>query len=112
MSFVEEMQELIGPNELLYFVEEDPLKFFINCNDFFFWGCADGEPIVEETFEELKAAIQEVGVDDGPLLYACRRRQMRPQNAMYCILNKANHKIFDACGPEREIDFLNPEEKK
>lgn len=86
----------------------DKLEMFINCNDLFFWGCADLEPITESTFPELKQALDDAGDGDGPYLYCARRRKMRPQGATYTWFDKKNIKLFNACGPEREIGFGNP----
>jgi hypothetical protein len=90
------------------------LEFAINCNDIFAWAVADCEPI--ETSEDVLAlglAFKDAGEEDGPILYCCRRRKMRPQGAVYKEGDKehiarVNWPLFDACGPEREVGFGNP----
>ena len=89
------------------------LDFAIICSDAFWWACADAEPIEsKEDIQNLKLALQDCGDSgsDGPLLYCARRRKMRPQGAMYKYIHQTNKHLFDKCGPEREVGFLNPNE--
>ncbi len=83
------------------------LQFFVICNDLFWWGCADLEEVTPDTFHVLEKALMDGG-DDGLFLYCARMRSMRPQGAIYQSLKKENWSLFDACGPEREIDIGNP----
>lgn len=85
-----------------------PVTFFINCNDLFWWGCADGEDITEENIHLLREAIKDLedyplSKADAPLLFCCRVRKMRPQGAYYSYLEKDVWHLFDAAGPEREV---------
>ncbi|MFW6016732.1 MAG: hypothetical protein ACOCRK_09870 [bacterium] len=48
----------------------------------------------------------------GHILYCARRRGLRPQNAWYNITPRQIHYLFDNCGEKREIDELNPKERK
>ncbi len=41
-------------------------------------------------------------------LFCARVRQLRPQGAMYRFLPSATWALFDACGPVREVNRLNP----
>lgn len=84
----------------------------VNCNDLFYWGCADSEDISEETFGEFIKAINECGGNEaiGADLYCCRRRKMRPQGACYSYIPKEYWELFNACGDARDVDFLNPYE--
>lgn len=95
--------------EELYWSEN--LEFFVICNDFFFWGAADAEGILQEDLELLEQCL----IDDdisGTLLYCARKRKLRPQGAAYkAFLLEESWPLFDACGPEREIDMLNPKER-
>ena len=88
--------------ELLW---DENLNFAVLCNDFFFWGTADAEEITPETLAELEQSLKDGGIKDGMLLYCARRRNMRPQGAMYKYID--NHELFNVF-PEREIDTLNP----
>jgi hypothetical protein len=113
MSDCEFIKELLivaaehGIMEELFWTEE--LNFSILCNDFFFWGASDGEPVTADTLPELKKALEEVNDSvDGPLLYCARMRGMRPQNAYYKYLMKENWELFNRCGPERETSICNP----
>jgi len=40
--------------------EYAPITFFVNCNDLFYWACADCEELTIENLPRLKQAIQEV----------------------------------------------------
>lgn len=112
MSFLEKVMVFIAKYELhgVIFWNED-LMFFVNCNDFFAWGCADAEDLNEETFPLLEKAIEDAGELDGALLYCARQRKIRPQGAFYKHLDKKNWHLFDACGEERKSGFGNPEER-
>lgn len=83
---------------------------FINCNDFFAWGCADGEDINEETLPELQKAVEDCkgDMETGALLYCARRRKIRPQGACYSMIPEELWPLFHDCGPERETGFGNP----
>ena len=84
------------------------LRFYANCNDFFYWGCADGEPISKDDLDLLESSINDSKDYNGVLLYCARKRKMRPQGAYYKHLEK-DKVLFDACGDEREIDIANPQ---
>lgn len=84
------------------------LEFWIVCSDLFAWALADLEKVTPEDFPEFKKALEDAGGDDGPLLYCCRKRGMRPQGAFYNHFDKENWPLFDACGPERETGIGNP----
>lgn len=85
----------------------------IICNDVFAWGCGDLEEVASiDDVNQLDRACEEAGEIDGPILYCARRRGMRPQGAMYKGFQKENWILFDACGPEREIDLFNPQNQE
>lgn len=103
-----------GPSEL---------QFFVHCNDIFCWGCSDCEEISNHAdLDQLEAAMNdaskpgknffgEPNIDydsDGMLLYVARRRQSRPQGAVYKHIDERLWPLFDACGPEREPGLGNP----
>ncbi len=84
------------------------LQFCINCNDVFFWGCADAEDVeTEEDIKLLEKCLSETETD-GMILYCARRRKMRPQGAIYKGIEEKNWPLFNECGPEREIGLGNP----
>lgn len=80
----------------------------IICNDLFWWGCADAEPI--ESHADLAALVQahDDSSEAGFELYCARRRRMRPQGAIYKYYSAEVQRLFDACGPDRSVDVLNP----
>jgi hypothetical protein len=99
--------------EHLYWNEN--LEFYFLCNDFFYWGCADAEDITsqedvdlfEQCIKDCKA-IAEQGEVYAKELYCSRRAKMRPQGAYYEAIDKRFWPLFDACGPERELNMGNP----
>lgn len=97
--------------------KEHPIRCFVNCNDFFYWGTADGEEVTPENIDVLEEAFREVvetpEVDIyyesywGAMVFCCKMRGMRPQGACYPS-KKYLWPLFDVCGPEREINLVNP----
>jgi len=87
--------------------EYAPVTFLVNCNDFFAWGCSDCE---ELTVEHLHVFVKACADDRtwGPQLYCARVRGERPQGACYRGMPKRVAEMFNACGPEREINLINP----
>lgn len=43
----------------------DPITFFINCNDLFYWGCADSEEIEAEDIPDFDKCFEDVRVAAG-----------------------------------------------
>lgn len=84
------------------------LTFFISCSDAFFWGTADAEVLRESDIDDFEQALKDAD-GDGPLLYCARRRDMRPQGAMYTSIDREHWSLFDACGPQRDAGFGNPQ---
>lgn len=80
----------------------DKGRFAIICNDVFHWACSDAEEVGEDDLQMLDQAMKDGGFCDGPMLYCARKRQMRPQGAMYGYIEKQNWPLFDAAGPERD----------
>ncbi len=105
------------------FTDGDELTFTVNCNDFFAWGCADGEPVCDSTAADLNQAIVDIGKASGDkhgtyiyseygcFLYCARHRKSRPQGAYYKHLPKWSWPLFDECGPVREAGLGNPYER-
>ena len=99
--------------------DPDTLHFFVNCNDVFEWGTADLEPIDDDAdIEALESTVWECEAirgygrgEDGFMLWVARKRGMRPQGAMYKHIDRELWHLFDAVGPERELDMLNPKPK-
>jgi hypothetical protein len=94
-------------NEILssLYITQD--KVFVICNDVFYWGTADLEEVTPENFHILEQSLK----DDefyGDILFCARVRKMRPQGAFYKSLDDNQKKLFNECGPEREIDLTNP----
>jgi hypothetical protein len=107
--------------------------FWVSCSDFFHWASADGEdiepediPLLRQCIADLKATGAETWEMEVPLLYAARKRGMRPMrlwlqrlrtggygketrsqeevdawNAKYGWTHELMHDLFVAAGPER-----------
>lgn len=108
----EELLKLMAQNdacdELYWSVKPDgDLRFWIICNDVFWWGAADAEDVTPENIDVLRECL-EIDALWGPTLFCARVRGMRPQGAMYKHIDEEMWPHFDACGPEREIDIGNP----
>lgn len=111
MSFLEKVMTFVAKHDLSWDISwTEDLKFFVLCNDFFFWACSDLEDLTEENFPEFVKAVEDAGTE-GPLLFCARQKKMRPQGAFYKHLDKKNWHLFDACGEERKSDMANPEER-
>lgn len=102
-------------DELYWRVKPDGIHWFVNCNDLFWWGTADAEDltaenvgVLEQAVADCRAADPVVGTLDASRLFCCRVRRMRPQGAYYPKLEKILWTLFDACGPERAVDYGNP----
>lgn len=83
------------------------VRFFTNCNDIFWWGCADSEEITEDNIDIFEQSLKDSKYY-GEYLFCARVRKMRPQGAFYKDLSEEDKKLFNEVGPEREIDFCNP----
>jgi hypothetical protein len=87
----------------------DTIEFFVNVNDIFWWATADLEPITPEDLPAMRQAVADVRkiteckhVSDAFVLWAARKRKMRPQRPAYHMWDKQLWALFDACGPERK----------
>lgn len=93
--------------------EYAPITLLVNCNDLFFWGSADCERLGPSNIEALEQALTDARAagdeHNAHLLWCARQRGMRPQGAFYKHFEEGIRPLFDACGPEREVGFGNPE---
>lgn len=105
--------EFDGTDGLWWRFDDGKLGMFATCSDFFEWGTADMEEIRPEDLELLEQAVKDTVELDGTNLWAgelfcARKRGMRPQGACYKHLPEVLWPLFDAAGPIREVDLLNP----
>ena len=79
-----------------------PAVALMNCNDLFEWACADAEPVTAEELPALHAAWM-ADRSDGPLLWACRKRQQRPQEKLELRMRARGEwtTAFDALPPRK-----------
>jgi hypothetical protein len=86
-------------------VRDGQVRWFTNVNDVFYWGTADAERITAEDLDDLEQAYKDaeaVGSYRGGMLWACRKRGMRPQTPYFKYFSLDERDLFLACGPERE----------
>lgn len=59
-------------------LEPETVVLFVNCNDLFFWGCADAENV---TYSEIQPLFEAFRADGhrGVERWCCLKRGMRPQ---------------------------------
>lgn len=92
--------------------EYAPVTFIVGCNDFFYWGSADGERLTADNVDVFEQAFSDCKALGhacfGPLLFCARVRRMRPQGCCY-PKERELWPLFDACGPKREVDLGNPD---
>lgn len=95
------VEDLLLAKRLNLRIEDGNILTWVNCNDTFFWGDADGEDITLAELSDLARCYQLT--KHGGDLWVCRKREMRPQWALYrkCIPEAEWH-LFDAAGPERD----------
>ena len=102
---------------LIWWFDEDRLFLGIDVSDFFFWGCSDYEEITEDNLDRLASTLRYLDENYeflnayGPKLFVARERKCRPQGASY-PRNEIINKLFNECGPPREIVPGNPQERK
>ena len=109
----------IGLESFYLFKQDGVVTTWVNCSDVFFWGTADFEQVTAENIIELERACSDAQAAGdfnevyGPELFCARVRKMRPQGAWYKgdADSKALRELFDACGPRRTPDILNPKEQ-
>jgi len=109
--------------------EYAPVTFWVNCNDLFYWACADCETITTENFDLILQTVNDVAAAMGAVsprsrdknvpfketydawksvggyaaeLWCCRVRGMRPQQPCYKNIPDVLKPFFDAAGPERD----------
>lgn len=93
--------------------DNDVVTYGINTNDLFFWGTADVVYVTPDNVDMLERAIADLKVVGSCYvaysgeLFACRVSGMRPQGAAYPAY-KELWELFDACGPVRKLDIVNP----
>ncbi len=106
-----------GPSndELWWRTDSDyaPITLLVNCNDLFFWGCADSETLTPADLDDLEKAVADAKAagdeHHGHLFWVARKRGMRPQGAYYKYFEGSLPELFNACGSERETGLGNPE---
>lgn len=105
--------ELDATDSLWWSFTDGKPQLYAKCSDFFEWGTADNEEIHPEDLDLLEQCVKDVTELDhtnmwAGELFAARKRKQRPQGACYKHLPEALWPLFDAAGPVRQTDLLNP----
>ena len=86
-----------------------------NTNDLFYWGCGDAEDITPDDMGLLNSTASELEAMGKScylgVLFAARKRRLRPQGACYPERDLDLCLLLDACGPYREPQLGNPQER-
>lgn len=98
-----------------FHLQDDVVRYMINCNDVFFWGASDAVEVTPDNLSVLEdsyADLKALGGDNvayyyTDLLFASRITGMRPQGCVY-PKDREVWPLLDECGPEREIELGNP----
>jgi len=72
--------EFLETGDLNLYFKDSKVYMYVNCNDIFYWACADSEKI---QFEEIPDLIK-----DGPILWCCKKRNLGPQTPVVDYLKK------------------------
>lgn len=75
ISKEEALAEMLAADGLLFGPDDDMPGIEINCNDLFYWACADSEPLPEDDILPFYRAWK-AGKDTE---WVCVRRNLRPQ---------------------------------
>lgn len=85
------------------------IKFFVLCNDMFWWGTADSEWVTNEDIPELQRAYDDLENSEchevwAPQLWISRKRGMRPQRPWWDRerIPDPVKELFKAAGPHRD----------
>lgn len=110
-EFIDEeycLTKLLEAEQLFIFPSEDGnFRFAANCNDLFFWGCADAEII---PYKEIIPAWRSFKATGCLTKWSCMRRKMRPQHTIEKHMKERGE--WDAeleSLPVREVSFGNPD---
>jgi len=92
------------------------INLWVNCNDEFIWGCADGEDLPMDKVEEyyqMWAKDKESSHFSNSMLWVCRQRNMKPQKPIVDDMKKAGlwTEEWEAL-PDNEFDNVLPDECK
>lgn len=94
-------------DQLFIFPSKDGnFVFAANCNDLFFWGCADAEVI---PYNDIIPAWRSFRATGCLTKWACLRRKMRPQHTIEKRMKERGEWDADLESlPVREVSFGNP----
>lgn len=95
-----DVEDFLIKDKIQLHLSGDTVGMSINCNDLFWWACADGEDFELSDLPEFKKAFDESS-KNGERLWCCRKRGMRPLKPYYKYFDESEKALFDAAGPER-----------
>lgn len=109
MDFIEKLLKLTAQFHSCdsIFWDED-LRFYVNCNDVFDWGCSDAEEVTPENIHLLEQSFKDDRIY-AETLFCARVRKIRPQGAAYPPKEREKTiQLLNECGPERKTGLGNP----
>ena len=97
-------------DKFFYEKENGDIGVSENCNDLFWWACADVEEITPNDLSLFEQCIKDCEAIENfysayaGTVFVCRKRGLRPQNACYPDYPKELWLLLDSAGPERPAD--------
>lgn len=119
LHFLEQALSLFGygegqcdPAYLRWHVGAAGAELSVDCGDVFDWGGSDREDLTPDNVHVLTRSLKECHAlghaDAGATLFCARVGKLRPQGALYDLLDPSLWPLFDACGPPRQVGIGNP----
>lgn len=100
--YKEEVEEALLDNSIFLDIDHDKqVRLNVLCSDTFMFACADSEEIKPEEIRDLRECQKLTG-KYGEMLWACRKRKMKPLKEWFKYFNKETKKLFD-CVDKGEI---------
>lgn len=69
--------------------KKEEIVIILNCNDVFYWGCADQEVVTLDELLTLTAMVKEDG-RYGSVKWVCKKRNQKPQKPLVSRMKKDN----------------------
>jgi len=116
-NLLDEQKECISSEDIYVIAPNNgkQVRIFIMCSDVFDWGTADSDELTPDDIEPIKQACRDCeaahpvfGHIWGGMLWASRKRCVRPQGAMWSSIPTPLWPLFEAAAPERPVNLLNP----
>lgn len=101
--FKEEVEEALLDRSIYISFNKDQVCLNVLCSDTFCFACADSEEIKPEEIFQLRDCQKLTG-KYGEMLWACRKRNMKPLKEWFKHFNKTEKQLFNAIGEGYEYE--------